>query len=250
MEISESNYKDTEPEPNATDTRLDGLPSYQSLSDGCDIVQPRTLITSGVLIFPSEPPANALYQLSRDLIAGTRISISRIDHEIYTSPSNIPTTRVKDRLVYTFSHQIFDDSSIEIIGKRRGSFPLLLMRRIPRFHEERWFVSSPATAKPSSNFVLRCTHINVSFPSKSNPYRWYDAHDELVAIEDLLSQNREPHRGSVTNPPLRIIMPLDQKLMDVLVASWCARVWNHNLRGTGQIKSISKGKNASFKGSS
>ena len=245
-----SNNIDMEPETDATDAHLDGLPSYQSLSEECEIVQPQTLITNGVLIFPSEPPANALYQLSRDLVAGTRISISRIDHEIHTSPSNVPTARVKDRLVYTFSHRIFDDSSIEMTGRRRDSFRLLLISRVLWFHEERWFVSFPATAKSNSSFVLRCRHTNISLPGKSYPYRWYDTHDKLIAVEDQSSQNCGPRSTPVANPFLRIIIPLDQKLMDVLVASWCARIWNHNLRGTGQIKTISKGKNASFKGGS
>lgn len=221
------------------------LPRYNSILNEGNIVQPRTIHIDGVLIFPSEPPANALYQLSRDLLAGTRISIQRIDHEIHTLSNRGPRARVKDRLLYTFSHRMFDDRFIEIVGKRKECFGEISMAKISSFRKHTWDVRPSITSRiGTGHSQIACKQTRKWLPSGNDkPQEWRDAKGLLIAIEDVLSLGPGSEGILITNPSIRIVEPLEQKLMDLLVTAWCARIWNQNLKSTGQFSIIIKGKN-------
>lgn len=214
------------------------LPSYDSLiGNNSTFFRPQSIVIDRSLIFPSEPPSNALYQLNHDLDSGNTVTIGRIDHTTTETPGRAPRTRVRDRPIYTFSHRIFNDSFIELAGKRKDGFTFVLMVKKTSLRGPSWKVcSSTASTRQEGPIMLRCKPVHAWFSHSHLAFKWIDAGGKTIAIEGRdqrhpknVRNKEESEYSPSTRQMLNILEPLEQKALDILVTAWCARVWHDAL---------------------
>ena len=55
--------------------------------------------------------------------------------------------------------------------------------------------------------------------------RWCDANGRLIATDTKLVRRRGNHENHFLMPVLTVVADIEQEVLDVLVASWLARVW-------------------------
>ena len=214
------------------------LPSYDSLVPGpAAPFQPQSIVIDHSLIFPAEPPSNALYQLNHDLDSGNNVAIGRIDHTTTETPGRSPRTRVRDRPIYTFAHRIFNDKIIEITGKRKDCFAHVLMTKATSISGTTWkLCSSTASWKEQGVAMLHCKSASSLFGKSDTSFKWIDAGGKSIAIESkrVNRPNSKDGKGpsnatSDKRQMLNIMEPLEQKAVDLLITAWCARVWHDTL---------------------
>ena len=225
-------------EPADSSTRNDGEadenepPAYDSLVPSTPtLFQPQSIVIDHSLIFPSEPPATALYQLNHNLDTGNSVTIGRIDHTTTRAPGRSPRTRVRDRPIYEFSHKIFDSKSIEIKGKRSDGFFTVGMYQHDYIGDHDWRLVG------ASGGLLTCKPSKKRIFSKSNiAFKWIEEGGKVVALEhkrkDRPTIKNGKHPGAAgpdERQVLDILEPLEQKAVDLLVTAWCARVWHDTL---------------------
>ncbi|MCJ1333070.1 hypothetical protein MMC10_009764 [Thelotrema lepadinum] len=224
------------------------LPAYDSLIPATStLFQPQSIVIDHSLIFPAEPPANALYQLNHNLDSGNSVTIGRIDHTTTEAPGRSPRTRVRDRPIYTFSHEIFNHKRIIIDGKRRDGFSSSSMYKNDYVGGRGWSLVS------NLGGLLTCTPTRKHlFSSPKVAFKWIDEGGKLVAVED--KQKDRPESKDAKNsggaepdarPVLTILEPLEQKAVDILVTAWCARVWHDTLEANKAQLTLREGGSSS-----
>ena len=214
------------------------LPSYDSLvPPPSTLFKPQSIVIDHSLIFPSEPPSEALYQLNHDLDSGNSVAIGRIDHVTSESSNGSPRVRIRDRPIYTFSHRIFNDKVIEILGKRKDGFSYLLMTKHSSFGSIVWKVCIANSAwKEQATAMIQCKSSTLTLGKSDLAFKWVDGAGKTVAVEYKQNRRSESRDGKSLpkNDPdqrhvLNISQQLEQKAVDVLVTAWCARVWHDAL---------------------
>jgi hypothetical protein len=184
---------------------------------------PLSLSLSKQIIYPTLPPARALYHLS--------LSLESTGHSIALSASipsriNSEGTRLKarDRDLYIITRGI----GFSIRSQSRTAYPgvgrLLFERH--GFKGKWWELSygSDADGKGRRDVVL-----------KKKDGEWTDSKGAVVAEEEeeYLMQNKDQTRGrsgereesTSKNRTLTIAEGVDESMRSLLVAVWCATVW-------------------------
>jgi hypothetical protein len=211
-------------------------PPYDSPTNTTSVFPPQSILLDRCLVFPSQPPSNALYQLNHDLGSGHSTTIGRIDHSITLSHGRTARTRIKDRVIYTFSHRLFNDTVIEVAGKRRDGFTFVLIVKSSSMRGSGWKVcASSASTRHQGAMILHCKPVSTWFNHSDTTFKWVDAGGKTIAVENKPNSRpksskdrKEEHTGFDINQSLDILEPLEQKALDLLVTSWCARVWHDN----------------------
>ncbi|PGH13465.1 hypothetical protein AJ80_06334 [Polytolypa hystricis UAMH7299] len=186
-----------------------------------------SITIDGTLIYPTLPPATALYELSHDLDAGfNKVDISRL----VPRTTDVTTTSMnpRDKLIYEFKQVIFS-TTVEITGRRRSavSGTLYLKPRIGLL-KQGWEVWHTPASSTSSQRVGGGGHPDALLfrlkgswnARRPEPLRWEDASGSLVALETVWQRGEDNSR-----PRLQILSPLPDGMMDILVTAWCARIW-------------------------
>ena len=224
-------------------------PAYDVVIPSSQLFQPQSIVIDRCLIFPAEPPSNALYQLNHDLDLGNSVALERIDHMTTEAPGRLPRIRVQDKPIYTFAHRIFNDKYIEITGKRKGCFAFVLMSRVTSLTGNVWKLSaSDSSWKERGSMMLHCKPEKSLFGKPAVAFKWTDAGGKTVATESrpvrsLGSRNYdgEARAGPDARQVLKVLEPLEQKAIDMLVTAWCARVWHDNLQANKVLLTPNEG---------
>ncbi|KAF4626602.1 hypothetical protein G7Y89_g11556 [Cudoniella acicularis] len=112
---------------------LDLPPSYTDemgvqTAKETELDQALELSLDGQLIFPSTPPSQALYQISREIdIRSTSLSVSRvvIPHKpdnMMVIPSYVSNSQDDNQVLYDLA-RVPLQNRVEIVGKRRSTYP-------------------------------------------------------------------------------------------------------------------------------
>ncbi|KAK2734267.1 hypothetical protein FQN57_001728 [Myotisia sp. PD_48] len=202
------------------------LPSY---GEAAHRPEPRPELSpitiDGNLIYPVNPPATALYELSRNLDPTNRtIRVSRLSATSGSQQTSAPT---RDRHIYDFSQPPFS-SKIEIVGKRRSSLAGTLYFQTTRaLFKQGWELYRTRTGSQLKETIFRVRPTRN--PEKQDKLQWEDAQHSLVAVETVCKPEL-PH----SRPVLHIVQDLDDPMVDAMVVAWCAKIWlNRQAAGVG-----------------
>lgn len=184
------------------------------------------------LIYPTEPPALALYELSCDPFdKRSCVSISRLVPR-RSDNLNQQSSNARDKLLYEFNF-FFLLGVVEIRSKRRSALKgsIFLKKNNIRQSWKIWHHPSKDYDNNEGEKVL----YRAKRALKKGTLDWEDGEGNHVAVETL----RDSHDGN-SRPRLQIHTSLDDTMADVLVTAWCARVWRVN-----QAVSLEKERNVS-----
>ncbi|KAK2808987.1 hypothetical protein FQN50_004261 [Emmonsiellopsis sp. PD_5] len=175
------------------------------------------------LIYPTTPPATALYDLSHELDAGWgTIDISRLVPRTTSSSHQNPTPiNPRDKSIYTFTQLPFS-TTVEITGKRRSTLPGTLHLKSTRHHLVKTGWELWQTHREEKSLLLRVKPTRS--PEKQEVLSWEDGKGKQVAVETV----GRGGGGGVRRARLQVVdggLVGDDEMMDVLVTAWCARVW-------------------------
>ncbi|EFW16637.1 hypothetical protein D8B26_001372 [Coccidioides posadasii str. Silveira] len=165
--------------------------------------------------YSSANETSLTYRLSHELDTGhSTIAISR-----FAPFTNSPEfTGRRDKHIYSFTQSLFS-TTVEIIGKRRSTLPGTLYLRLNHsFLKQSWEVCHRPPTSDRSTLLFRTRPTRN--PHKVDKLQWEDAERQLVAVETQWCANE----GS--KPGLHVVKNLGDKLVDVLVTGWCAKIWN------------------------
>ena len=196
------------------------------------------LTIDGQLIYPTTPPATALYQISSTLnMTGTSISISRVGSQKPRKPSsndNAPSELPdfdSDKTIYDIHRIPLKLGKLELIGKRRSTLPGSIRMERGLLDWKMWHEQ-----KGSKTLLFRAMPDTVT--KNGLGLRWKDAGGQILAVDRY---------DSVGDGPNRCVMAFEKRLepavQDVLVACWCAKVWAeamHPLYNGNSVKETRK----------
>lgn len=169
----------------------------------------------GTLIYPTVPPATSLYELTHEVDSGySVIGILRLVPSRHQRENGIPVNP-RDKPIYDFKQPPMTPGTVEIVGKRRSTLSGTVFLRVKNGIKGRgWEVEHSYSGQKA---ILYRTKPSWK-PEKRERLDWQDAEGNLVA-EEILSQDKE------SRPIMKILKTLDEKMMDILVTAWCARLW-------------------------
>ncbi|KAK2763695.1 hypothetical protein FQN54_009311 [Arachnomyces sp. PD_36] len=187
--------------PNAS-TQLPPEPDLSSIS------------LDGTLIYPTVPPATSLYELTHDITAGySVVGIIRLVPTRQQRENGIPANP-RDKPLYDFQQPPLTTDVVEMVGKRRSTLPgTVFLSTKNGIMGYGWEVEH---SHGGQKVLLYRTKPSWKYEKKGR-LEWQDADGEPVAEETL--------GGESSLPALKIYKSLDEKMMDILVTSWCARLW-------------------------
>ncbi|RYP61439.1 hypothetical protein DL771_010139 [Monosporascus sp. 5C6A] len=215
------------PEPDAFSVQIhDEPPPYESdevnISD--EIVQPVTLVLAGQSIHAESSESAPLYEVNRGVSSlsyvDTTVEFSRIEHNVRTGPDETPLIKQRSRHLYNLVH-------VKEAWKAAGLFRLQSVSRrtmgnfglksTSRLREGDFKVVRMISTKDDSNEPSFEDGGRYLFEVKRNGSRcqWTNSYGSPIAIEDV----------NVSQHVLVITAPLSREQADVLVATWCLRLW-------------------------
>ncbi|KAG5297302.1 Alba superfamily domain-containing protein [Histoplasma ohiense] len=180
----------------------------------------------GTLIYPTTPPATALYAISNNLnLDYSTISVSRLEPRRSSTGGLSPNLNLRDKIIYKFTRPVMSET-VEIIGQRRSTLPgILLLKSTRQLLKTGWALWH--VYKNTESMVFRVKPKRN--PEKHEVLEWQDGCGTTVAIETLATDldDVQCDRSRARRPRLQIVSstPLDDIMTDVLVTAWCARIW-------------------------
>ncbi len=184
---------------------------------------PLSLTMDGQLIYPTTPPATALYQTSRTLdMPGSSVSISRLGPHKFNKPSMLSAGATSpqklegfdsDKAIYEIIRTPLVLTKLELKGKRRSTLPGSI-----KMERGLWSWKTWHEHKGSRTLLFRATP-NTS-TKKGLGLRWMDAGGQVLAMERL-----EIDGDRSSRPIMAFEKDLEPATQDLLVACWCAKVW-------------------------
>ncbi|PGH09885.1 hypothetical protein AJ79_05612 [Helicocarpus griseus UAMH5409] len=192
--------------------------------------QPHTLpdlsdITlDGSLIYPTQPPATALYELSHALDLGhSRIEISRLVARRSKAPQNATPVNPRDKLMYSFTQPPMTYDCVEITGQRRSTISgTLYLKQSRHLFRSGWTLIRSHRGEEEVVFRIKPMR-------RGGTTEWVDGKGGRVAVEVGSSGSLGGDSGGseVIRPRLQIVAAaaMEDLMMDALVTAWCARIW-------------------------
>lgn len=120
------------------------------------------------------------------------------------------------------------DASFRIAGVERGICKVVTCRRKFGFSGHSWEVKQLAISSNLRRMYESqgATKLTAEKTSKEDgTLRWCDASGRLIATDTKLVRRRGNHENLFLIPVLTIVAEVEQEMLDLLVASWLARVW-------------------------
>lgn len=200
--------------PFLPDYLLGGSPSTSLRSPSPMPTQtgPLSLTLDKALIFPNIVPATALYSLNYTLNSmGSSITL-RLS-VLGPVRSTGQTGKVQDKDLYDITRPPFNNSSFQIHGKRQSTYP--------------------GTGDLKMRVGLRGRYWECRFKNKvvlkSKAGVWEDGNGRVVAreVNEILAKREEKMIGDGVseNPGLNLESGVEELLLDLTVAVWCAKTW-------------------------
>ncbi|RYO84430.1 hypothetical protein DL762_005657 [Monosporascus cannonballus] len=218
-----------DPEPNAFSVQIhDEPPPYEmddgNVSDG--IVQPVILVLAGQSIHAESSESAPLYEVNRGVSSlshvDTAVEFSRVEHNVRTNPDGTPLIKQRGRHLYNLV-QVKDVMAWKATGlfhlqsvsrRTMGSFGLKRSSRLRKgdFKLARMISKKNDLNGPSFEDGGRYLF---EVKRKGSRCQWTNSYGSPIAIEDV---NNSQH-------VLVITAALSREQADVLVATWCLRLW-------------------------
>lgn len=169
----------------------------------------RNLIIDGALIYPAEPPATALYELTRPLDGSGKV----IGILMVTAKSS--ANRDDDRHLYDFKAWLDRHSILELVGMRRTTYRHVMFSKGFGLTGRHWTVRSNEKTQTKVLLVARGGRGGVV---------WRDGDGKIVAYEKkMVAPTASEHSSGF--PSLELQCSMEKRVMDLLVTAWCARIW-------------------------
>ncbi|RYP71403.1 hypothetical protein DL769_004711 [Monosporascus sp. CRB-8-3] len=217
------------PEPDALSAQTyDEPPPYErddvKVSD--EIVQPVILVLAGQSIHAESSESAPLYEVNRGVSSlshvDTTVEFSRVEHNVRTDPAGTPFIKQRSRHLYNLVH-VKDVMAWKAAGlfhvqpvsrRTMGNFGL---KRSSRLRKGDFKVVKMISKKNDLNGPSFEDDGRYLFEvrRKGSRCQWTDSYRSPIAIEDV---NNSQHI-------LVITAPLSREQADVLVATWCLRLW-------------------------
>ena len=168
---------------------------------------PLSLTMDDNLIYPTDPPSTALYHIPRRLTwTGDRVFLERsVPEKIRKNGTIIPT---ESQALYEIVMRPYS-STLDLLAKRASCYGQgkAVMIKHSIFHESNWEVwfQRDLTVKNRKN-------------------KWTDPNGNLLATEEKV----EKPKDDMSYKQRRVMVieaNIDQKMMNLLVACWTAKVW-------------------------
>ena len=171
----------------------------------------------GTLIYPTLPPATCLYELTHELDSGySVVGILRLVPSCQQRKDGAPVNP-RDKLIYEFQQPPMSPGTVEIVGKRRSTLPgRVFLRAKSGIKGRGWEVEHSHSGQKALLYRTRPSWK----PERRGRLEWEDRGGDLIAEETLSQEGDESFR-----PVLKTLKTLDEKMMDILVTSWCVRLW-------------------------
>jgi hypothetical protein len=113
------------------------------------------------------------------------------------------------------------DASFRITGVERGMCRAVTCQRKFGFSGHSWEVK-----QLDPRALDDCRVLTAKKASKEDgTLRWCDSSGRLIATDTKLVRRRGNHENHFQMPVLKIVAEIEQGVLDLLVASWLARVW-------------------------
>ncbi|KAH6995758.1 hypothetical protein BKA56DRAFT_650584 [Ilyonectria sp. MPI-CAGE-AT-0026] len=175
-----------------------------------------TLVLDGVLIYSRLHQDRPLYELNSPPCEALwpKYTLQKIRHKVSQANGSVKMRSRKDHIYTINSNYVsFGMRSVQIFGN--GGLKDV-------FKE----VSMSQGIGPSSFKVAGHFQINRSAKNRlqhGSEICWMDTDGQLIAVETKVERDEE---DNIQEPPrLEIKAKLDEKVLDLLVACWCARLW-------------------------
>ncbi|KAK3935019.1 hypothetical protein QBC46DRAFT_398434 [Diplogelasinospora grovesii] len=221
-------------------------PSYESV---LELANPRaqlstnelpSFVMDGTLILhPSTPPSRAMYELSSPPYEALsqNYAVHKVIHKVVSSAGE-PHVRIS-RLVHIYD---FRPSRIPLwllagrvlISPPTPESSLAQVEMFPSLGSlsataTSWTVAYMFRTALTGVYMFKTDQrITDKFRSRAD-ILWRDQQGKVVAVETRLERDRDDGRVKDL-PRLQLKVELDDKMLDLLVASWAARVWREALR--------------------
>jgi hypothetical protein len=178
----------------------------------------------GTLIFPSAPPSRASYELNSPPCEAKSASyeLRKIVYKLSTQGSNSGTVRVRVDRIYGF--RPFRMPSFLINGRRHvlidgfGKGQVDQVEMIPAWHgDAEWTVGEYFKVKQRASDRFR----------RNRSVSWLDPEGRVLAVEERVERDAAGRTKGL--PGLQVLVELDERMVDLLVTCWCARLWKESL---------------------
>ncbi|KAM5354117.1 hypothetical protein ACJ41O_000767 [Fusarium nematophilum] len=199
----------TLPHPPSYDAAQDQPPAPEDLP---------TLVLDGCNVFSVYAPSRTLYQLSNPPCdASTKVyGIEKIRYRVADASSE-PSLKSRVGHIYDFKGDwtSLNERNVELIGKtsQKRTFPKLTMSQ--GLSPSSFKVSDLLKADPDMKGRLN--------QGRNNIIVWRDADGQVIARETRMTRDKQGK--ALDLPRLAVGATMEEKLFDLLVACWCARVW-------------------------
>ncbi|KAH8821266.1 hypothetical protein F5884DRAFT_81782 [Xylogone sp. PMI_703] len=177
----------------------------------------RSLTLDKSLIYPSIPPSQALYSLSYTLNSlGSEITLRRSVPGLIRPDGTVAS--VVDKDLFHITRPPLSLASFEIKGLRRSTYPGTAYLELKRGIKGKYW-----ECKFKGQLVLR---------QKGGV--WVDEDGKEIAREQNelpRSKSKDKHKaaaidfGVKEHPKISFVDDVDQLLMDLMIAVWCAKTW-------------------------
>jgi len=178
----------------------------------------------GTLIFPSAPPSRASYELNSPPCEAKSASyeVRKIVYKLSTQGTISGTVRSRVDRIYGF--RPFRMPSFLINGRRHvlidglGNGQVDQVEMVPAWHgDAEWTAEGFFKVKQRPGDRFR-KHRSVS---------WFDPNGRELASEERVERDADGRvKGS---PSLQLLVELEERMVDLLIACWCARLWKESL---------------------
>jgi hypothetical protein len=183
--------------------------------------RPPHFYLDGTLIFPSSPPARASYELS-----GPPCEAKSASYEVRKIVYKVTTGRaVRHREERIYRFRPFRMPSCLTAGRRHvlvdglGARQVDQVEMVPAWHgDASWTVGG----------YFRVTQARKDRFRRRRSVTWLDGGGRPVAVEERV--RRDVHGRVVGLPDLELLVnDMDDRMVDLLVACWSARLWKESL---------------------
>lgn len=168
---------------------------------------PLSLTMDDNLVYPTEPPSAALYHIPRRLTwTGDRVFLERsVPEKIRKNGTVIPT---ESQALYEIVVRPYS-STLDLVAKRASCYGQgkAVMIKPSIFHESNWEV-----------------WFQKDLTLKNRKSKWTDPNGSLLATEEKV----EKPKDNMSYKQRRVMVieaNIEQKMMNLLVACWTAKVW-------------------------
>lgn len=178
----------------------------------------------GTLIFPSTPPARASYEISSPPCEAKSASyeVRKIVYKL--SARGRSSGIIRSRLDPIYGFRPFRMPTFLVNGRRHvlidglGKGRIEQVEMVPAWHGDAgWTVEGYFKTKQAVVDRFR-KHRSVS---------WVDKKGRVIAVEERVERDAD---GKVKNlPGLELLVEMEEKMTDLLVTCWSARLWKEAL---------------------